>query len=166
MSTPAFIENIGQSSLAQSIQFSDTAFPWLESTHVLCLAIVFGSILIVDLRLLGFASYRRSARQLIVDLLPFTWVAFVGAAITGTLLFVSNAAMYWQSTPFMIKMAAIALAGINMAVFHLGAYKNIGDWDEASSPPSGARLAGMFSLSLWVLVIFLGRWIGFSAPFV
>lgn len=165
MSSPAFIANIGQSALAQAIQYSPTAFPWLESTHVLFLVLVFGSIIIVDLRLVGLAAHRRSARQLIRELLPYTWVAFVGAVATGSLLFISNAEMYWQSTPLKVKLVAIVLAGINMAVFHLTAYRSIGVWDASPTPPAQARMAGFTSLALWTLVIFLGRWIGFSAPF-
>ncbi len=166
MTSPALIEKIGQSSLAEWIQFSPTAFPWLESTHVLFLVCVVGSILIVDLRLIGFASHRRSANRLIRELLPYTWVAFVGAVITGSLLFISNAEMYWQSTVLLAKLAAIVLAGLNMAIFHLTAYRNIAEWDASPTPPVQARVAGFASLALWVLVVFLGRWVGFSAPFL
>ena len=49
-----------------------------------------------------------------------------------------------------------------MAFFHLTAYRKIGDWAEASSPPTLARVAGATSLSLWILTIFFGRWIGFT----
>lgn len=166
MTSPAFIEYLGQSSLAQAVQYSPTAFPWIESAHVLSLVTVVGSILIVDLRLLGYPGHRTGARQLIRDLLPYTWVAFVAAVVTGALLFVSNAAMYWQSTVFLTKMVAIGLAGLNMAVFHLTAYRTIGQWDEWLSPPGRARLAGITSLGLWIVIVFLGRWVGFSAPFV
>lgn len=166
MNSPAFIEYLGQTALAQSIQYSPTAFPWIESAHVLALAIVVGSILIVDLRLLGYPGHRTGARQLIRDLLPFTWVAFLAAVITGGLLFISNAAMYWQSTFFLIKLGLLGLAGLNMAVFHLTAYRTISEWDESLPPPARARMAGITSLALWVVIIFLGRWIGFSAPFL
>lgn len=166
MTSPAFIETIGQSALAEWIQFSPTAFPWLESTHVLFLVCVVGSILIVDLRLIGVAAHRPGTRQLIRELLPYTWVAFVGAVITGSLLFISNAAQYWESTVLLVKLGAIVLAGLNMAVFHLTAYRNIDEWDASPTPPTPARVAGFTSLALWLLVVFLGRWIGFSAPFL
>jgi hypothetical protein len=166
LNTPPFIASIGQSSLAEAIQFSPTAFPWIESTHVLALSIVVGAILIVDLRLIGIGAHRRGARRLIVELLPFTWVAFVVAVVSGGLMFISNASMYWDSSVFLAKMVAIALAGLNMAVFHLTAHRRIADWDEVIPPPAAARLAGVVSLCLWVVIVFLGRWIGFSAPFV
>jgi uncharacterized membrane-anchored protein len=97
-------------------------------------------------------------------MLPFTWVAFLLAAITGSLLFVSNATGYYESTPFRLKLCAMLVAGINMAIFHVTAYRKIGDWGEQLPPPTAARIAGFTSLSIWVLVIFLGRWIGDSYP--
>lgn len=153
-------------SIGTMIRESDTLFPWIESTHVLMVAIVVGTIAIVDLRLLGFASHRRGARQLIVDMLPFTWVAFVLALVTGGLLFVSNAVSYFESMPFRFKILAILIAGLNMAVFHLTAYRKIGDWDEQRHTPNAARIAGITSLCLWLLIVFLGRWIGYSYPLV
>lgn len=157
-----FLQRIYDSPIATMVRESGTLFPWLESVHVLAAATVVGTIAIVDLRLLGYRSHRRGARQLIIDLLPFTWVAFVLALITGLLMFSSNAQMYWDSKPFVAKMCALMLAGVNMAVFHLTAYQKIGEWDDALPPPRPARLSGLSSLALWILIIFLGRWIGFT----
>lgn len=154
------------SSIATTIRESDTLFPWIEGTHVLMIAVVVGTIAIVDLRLLGFSSHRRGARQLIVDMLPFTWIAFALALISGGLLFVSNATSYYESMPLRFKLLAIVFAGINMAVFHLTAYRKISTWDEQLPTPKTAKIAGVTSLALWLLIIFLGRWIGYSYPLV
>lgn len=156
---------INDTPVGTAIREGGTLFPWIESTHVLMAVLVVGTIAIVDLRLIGVAAHRRGARQLILDMLPFTWMAFVGAVITGFLLFSSNAVGYVDSKPFWFKMAMLTLAGINMAVFHVTAYRRIGDWDETLPTPSAARISGALSLTFWIVVIFLGRWIGFSAPF-
>lgn len=152
------------SAVGAAIRESDTLFPMLESVHVLMIAVVVGTIAIVDLRLLGVASHRRDARQLTIDMLPFTWVAFVVALITGSLLFVSNATGYYESLPFRFKLLTILLAGINMAVFHVTAYRKVGEWDDQVRTPRAARIAGFASLTLWMLIVFLGRWIGYSYP--
>jgi hypothetical protein len=162
MSLDSLLQRIYDFPVSASIREYTGAFPWIESFHVLALTLVFGTIVIVDLRLLGVASHRRGARQLILDLLPYTWAAFALAVVTGSLLFASNAVAYAHNAPFLWKMAAIAAAGINMALFHLTAYRRIVDWDDALPPPLAARTAGMTSLALWVLVICLGRWIGFT----
>jgi hypothetical protein len=166
MSTWAdFLQNLADSRVGTSIHESGIAFAWIESLHVLMVVIVVGSIAIVDLRLLGYRSHRRGARQLMTDLLPFTWGAFTLAVVTGGSLFTSQAPSYWESVPFRLKMAVLLLAGVNMAIFHMTAYRKIVEWDDASLPPLVVRIAGATSLCLWIVIIFLGRWIGFSVPF-
>lgn len=162
MNLEALFQQIYDSSLASTIRENTEAFPWIESLHVLAITIVFGTIMIVDLRLLGYQSHRRGARKLINELLPYTWVAFVAAVITGALLFTSNAVAYSHNSAFQWKMVAIVAAGINMGIFHLTAHRRIVEWDDALPTPMAARVAGLSSLALWTLVIFLGRWIGFT----
>ena len=157
------MQMLHESSIGTAIRESSSLFPIIESLHVLMIATVVGTIAIVDLRLIGFSSHRRGARQLIVELLPFTWVAFLLAVITGSLLFLSNATGYYESMPLRLKLLAILIAGINMAIFHLSAYQKIGEWDDQLPPPFAAKFAG-YSLALWVLIVFLGRWIGYSYP--
>jgi len=163
--TQSILQTIYDSALATAIRQGETSFPWLEAVHVLAITMVVGTILIVDLRLIGYAGHRRSARRLILDLLPYTWVAFAAAVITGSLMFASNATKYAANDPFVIKMIVLAVAGINMAVFHLGAYRRIDAWDVALPPPTSARIAGISSLCLWISVVVLGRWIGFVSEY-
>ena len=137
-------------------------FAWIESLHVLGIVTVVGTISIVDLRLMGYRAHRRSARLLILDLLPFTWAAFALAVITGALMFTSNAVVYASNGLFIAKLALLALAGINMAYFHVTAYRRIGEWDDAHPPPVVVQVSGAMSLGLWIAIVFVGRWIGFS----
>lgn len=137
-------------------------FPNVETIHVLSLATVFGSIAMVDLRLIGLASRNSAVSKLSAEVLPYTWIAFIVAVITGTMLFMSKAHVYFYNLQFELKFLCMFLAGVNMAVFHLGAYRHVLDWDNNLPPPTGARIAGVLSLTLWVGVIFFGRWIGFT----
>jgi len=157
-----FLQSLYDSPVGSGIRESGVLFPWIESLHVLMATTVVGTIAIVDLRLIGYAAHRRGARQLILDLLPFTWAAFALAAITGSLLFTSNAVSYAANLQFQSKMIALLLAGINMAIFHLTAYRRIGQWNDALPTPRGVRIAGATSLILWIVIVFLGRWIGFT----
>jgi uncharacterized membrane protein len=161
MDLQALLQPLEASAVAAQIRESAAVFPALESVHVIGIALVFGTIAVVDLRLLGIASHRRSALRLIEELLPYTWVAFAACLITGLLMFVSNATTYAQNSVFWWKMGVLLLAGLNMGIFHLGAYRRINEWDTTLPPPGPARLAGFSSLTLWVSVICLGRWIGF-----
>src|SRR5262245_52897604 len=101
-------------SLAMAIHDSKPLFTTIEVIHVFAVSLVIGTISMVDLRLLGFASTKRSFTELARVVLPWTWVAFAIAAMAGSLLFISRATEYWASTTFWIKMSIMALAGINM----------------------------------------------------
>jgi len=161
MDRAAFFQSLEETSLALAIKEGDTAFPWIESVHVLAIVLVVGTIAIVDLRLIGYASHRRGARQLILELLPFTWAAFAAAVVAGVLLFISNAVKYTENPLFLIKMGLLTAAGINMAIFHMGAYRKIAHWDDMLPPPLSARISGASSLALWIMVVVAGRWVGF-----
>ena len=92
-------------------------FPSIEIVHVLALAVVFGSILVVDLRLLGISSGDTAVSMVAREVLPYTWAAFAVAAVSGALLFMSNAQAYFDNLQFRSKFRAMAIAGLNMAVF-------------------------------------------------
>src|SRR5262249_49990520 len=78
--------------IAVAIREHEVLFPWIESLHVLAIALVVGTISIVDLRLIGLASRNRAVTILMREVLPYTW--FGVAVITGLLLFSSNAPKY------------------------------------------------------------------------
>jgi hypothetical protein len=148
--------------VAEWMRSSLKAMPFVEAAHVLASATVFGTILIVDLRLLGFPSTQRSLRLVEHELLRLTWAAFFLAVITGALMFAANAATYFANTPFRLKMLALLAAGVNLAVFQLITFRTVANWDKDKPPPGAARFAGAASIVIWVAVIFLARWIGFT----
>jgi len=156
------LEAIGQSAVGTFIAENAVAFPWIEVAHVLSIVVVFGSILLVDLRLMGVAGRDYPPLALSRTILPITWTAFVCAAITGALLFTSNPYGYFENTAFRAKMLLLVLAGLNMLVFHLVTMRG-GRVNDGPGPlPAGARVAGLLSVSLWLAVIACGRWIGFT----
>lgn len=158
-------QKLEYSALGDYIATDALAFPMLESVHVIALATVFGSILIMDLRMLGLASTGSAISRISRETVRLTWVAFALAALTGTLLFVSKASSYMINPYFLTKMGLIALAGINMGWFHLITQKNQDKWDTAADIPTSVKLAGALSLTLWLMVIFFGRAIGFTLSF-
>ena len=148
---------------ARAIRSNGNLFPWIESIHVLAIVLVVGTIAIVDLRLLGLASTDKPVSRIGAQVLPFTWGAFGVAVLTGLLLFSSSAVTYVANWPFRLKMLGLLLAGANMALFHLTAYRGIPVWDTHRQPPVSAKLHAGLSLGFWLGVIAFGRWIGFTA---
>jgi hypothetical protein len=157
----SYLEN---SSLADNIRENDLLFPLIESVHVVAICLVVGSILAVDLRLLGFASLNRPISRVTAGILPLTWGAFVVAVASGGLLFISNATKYLGNGFFVAKLCLIAVAGLNMAIFHFIGAKDLPRWENDRRPPLPARLAGGVSIVLWIAVVACGRWIGFTMP--
>jgi len=150
------------SALGQYIAASSWAFPTIETVHVIAIVTVLGSIVVVDLRLLGLASTESKVTELSHDTLPWTWGSFVIAAITGLLLFISKATTYIVNPYFLAKMVMIAAAGLNMVVFHLLTWRSIDSWDRRPQVPLAAKIAGGTSIGFWIIVVFVARAIGFT----
>ncbi len=147
--------------LPTQIRESDWMFPTIETVHVFALVLVVGSIITVDLRLLGLTNRDRPFSQLAGEMLPWTWSAFSVAAIAGALMFSSKALTYFANIPFRLKMLCLLLAGMNMLWFHWIGTRHLATWD-AATPPPRARFAGAASLLLWSSIVAAGRWIGFT----
>ena len=152
------LQNLG---FATQIRESDWLFPTIETVHVFALVLVVGTIMTVDLRLLGLANKERPFSQVAAEMLPWTWIAFGVAALAGVLMFSSKALTYYGNIPFRVKMLCLLLAGINMAMFHWLGTRHLKIWDHGP-PPRGARFAGGASLLLWMIIVAAGRWIGFT----
>ena len=150
------------SGVATAIRENDTLFPLIESVHVVAICLVVGSILALDLRLLGLASVGRPVSRLATAILPVTWGAFAIAATSGFLLFISNATKYLANGYFDAKIILICAAGLNMIVFHAISAKDMPQWEREARPPLPARIAGGLSILLWIAVVACGRWIGFT----
>jgi hypothetical protein len=158
----ALIAYFEDSTLADNIRENDLLFPLIESVHVLAICLVVGSILMVDLRLLGIASINRPVSRVTHGILPLTWSAFAIAVASGGLLFISNATKYLANGYFVAKIFLILAAGLNMAIFHAINARDQPKWENEKNLPLRARLAGGLSILLWISVVTCGRWIGFT----
>jgi hypothetical protein len=144
-----------------AVSIAEEWFPLAESLHVVTMAIVAGSIFIVDTRLIGVTSKKLGFSYVSDRLLPWTWGAFACSVVTGTLMFSSNATGYYDNAAFRVKMLLLLLAGLNMLYFQKVTFRGVSAWD-LGRPPVAARVAGTVSIGLWCGVIGFGRWIGFT----
>ncbi len=147
---PAFIA-LEQSPLAVWLRTS-LAYPVLESMHVVGLATLFGSLLIVDLRLLGVIRHLEVG-ALARGVLPWTALGFLVVAGTGLGLFFARAAELIANPLFLSKMLLVMTAGLNAAWLH-----SRGPLDVSSRL---TRIQAALSLMIWLAVIVCGRWIAY-----
>ncbi len=162
MDFAAIISAVEASAIADWMRHSLKAMPIVEAIHVLCAATVFGTVFIVDLRLLGHPNRIRPVTVVSSEMLRFTWSAFAVAVVTGALMFAPNAHTYVGNTAFRIKMLLLIAAGVNMLVFQKLTYRTVAAWDKDHHAPTAARVAGALSILIWITVIFVARWIGFT----
>ncbi len=134
----------------------------LEGTHLITLMLFAGTIMMVDLRLLGVA-FRRTPVSVVSDrVLPLTVGGFVLMVLTGLALFYAKPVVYYHNIWFRAKLIFILAAMINIVVFHYRVQNNIAAWDNAPSPPASAKVSAVVSLTAWVLVIAMGRLIAYN----
>ena len=132
-------------------------FPVIEAVHLLGLCLLGGTVLTVDLRMLGFGLRRQTVGELAGYLRPWLVGAVVLMLVTGVLLFLSEAVKCYYSQSFLVKMITLPVALIY--TFTVREHEaRIGRLD----PSARTRLAAAVSMVLWFTVAAAGRWIGFS----
>ncbi len=157
MSLLPFFQWCEASSLSVAIRDSLWLFPVIEAVHLLGLAIMGGVVLIVDLRLMGFAVARKSAAALARELEPWLISALIVMLTTGVLLYTSEPIKLYYNGAFWMKMEFLASA----IVFTFTIRRRILAADAARVGPLWGRLVALISIGLWAGVGVGGRAIGF-----
>jgi hypothetical protein len=154
------LSTLEASGLGQAMRQWLWLYPTVETVHIVGIGLLFGSIAVLDLRLLGF-SRSISVKRLAGHVLPWTAASFLLIVPSGLLMFTAHATEFISSPVFVLKMCLIMAAGLNAAVFHAIAYRTVDVWDADEmrklAPPPSARAAGAISLLLWISVIACGR---------
>ncbi len=162
MSLLAFFEQLAELPWSIELHESQYAYSIVESIHVWTLCVFFGTIAMVDLRLLGWIMPGVPASEFARRMLPWTVAGFIIMVITGSLLVFAIPVRTYQSIFFRGKMVLLILAGLNIWLFHSRVYPKIAGWDTDRVPPKAARVAGALSLLLWTCVVFSGRMIAYN----
>jgi len=153
------------SGLAQAMRQWLWLYPSVEVVHLVGIALLFGSIAVLDLRLLGLSRHI-PVRVLARHVLPWTAASFLLIIPSGLLMFMAHASEFVESEIFIIKMLLIMAAGLNAALFHSITFRTADVWDSEEMrrlpPPPSARAAGALSLLLWVVVIACGRLLAYT----
>ncbi len=152
MSTPTVLDALNQWAPIVWLKTNAYAYPTLETTHIIAIAMVFGTLWIVDLRLLGVIR-AINARLLAKTLLPWTLAGFALALLTGLTMFISRIGDFIGNPAFIIKMGLLCVAGANAGALHAR-----GALDDTSAL---TRFQAALSIGIWIAVIFCGRWIAY-----
>ena len=145
------LEALEATGLAQHLRASRWTYPLVNTGHVVGIALLVGSVVPMDLRLLRVVP-GPDPDEVAAFLRPFAIMGLVLAGGFGALLFAAGATDYAQSGWFRLKMALLVLALTNAAL-----HVRLG-----SARPRLGRAAAAASLLLWPLVLLCGRMIGYS----
>jgi len=150
---------LGDTRVAEFVNDSFWAWPVLEDVHFLGLSLLVGAIGLLDLRMLGLAKAIPAAA--LHRFVPVGIAGFLLCLVTGALFFTSKPALYIHNPAFYLKMLFIVLAGLNVMVFYLVAFRDVERMGPGDSAPVAAKAIGAISLILWVGVICFGRLLPF-----
>lgn len=148
------------STLAGAMRHSLWLYPIVEIAHIAGFVVLVGSVVMLDLRLLGFTT-TTSVRGLARHVLPWTWTALLVVIPSGVAMFSAHAVEFLDNPALRIKLLLIAFAGVNAAAFHFGVFRSAPAWDRNTPVPGAARWAAALSLALWLGVIACGRLIAY-----
>ena len=142
---------------------SELAFPLTEAIHLIGLGISVGTIMWVDLRLLGGIMTRERVSDVVSRLERWALGGFIVMFLSGIVLFLGKPENYYMTTAFRIKMLLLPLAGLNVLFFHKKVYPHVAEWNESARVPWQGRLVGFVSMALWLAIIIAGRWTAYFA---
>ena len=156
-----FCETLYQSGFGTMLRESNNAFSIIESVHVLAITLLFGTVAVLDLRMLGVILRQISVRSVARGVLPLTWSGLAVSVVSGFLLFWAEAEKMYANPSFRTKLVLLALAGFNALVFHSTIYRSATEWESRHVSPWRARATAIASLALWSGVIIAGRAIAY-----
>jgi hypothetical protein len=157
-----FLIDFGQSPLSLAMATSPWVVPTMQSIHIVSIAVIFTSVLLISMRILGFAWGGQSVRQTVNRFAPWAWTALALLASTGVILILAEPLREIMAISFWVKMAMLAIA-IVISVRFLQVVRR----DEAYNSltvdaDARTRLQTMVTLAIWVAIIFLGRFIAYD----
>lgn len=151
-----FFEWCESTSIASTIQNSVWLFPVIEAVHLLGLCLLGGSILLVDLRLMGLGLTRQTVSQLSHQARPWMVAAVITMIVTGLPLFLSEAVKCYYNQAFWVKITTLPFALVFTFLIRDRIARVDGGGTYIRATTGGA------SIALWFIVAAAGRWIGFS----
>lgn len=160
-SLDAFCRHLSDTAVSQAIQTTDWVVPAVQTVHIIAVATVITSILMVDLRLLGIAARRQPIAEVAKRYLPLVWYALPVLLLTGATLIIAEPSRSLENPVFVLKMCLLVLAACVTLLCQLPLSKNAGYWDESPSRRRSVKLIGLLSLPLWTAILFAGRWIAY-----
>lgn len=157
----AFCTWLAQTRLSQGIQTTEWIIPAIQTVHILCVAAVMTSVLLLNLRLLGLRARDQPFDSLAARFVPVIWWSLPILLTTGVILIIAEPGRAPQNPVFLLKMGLLSAAVVLTSICRRPLRKDAAFWDQASGRRWAGRLLAGISLALWIGIVCAGRWIAY-----
>ena len=154
LSLAIWLQNTG---LFRFIRESDHGYEILLALHVSSIALFAATVVLTDLRLLGWALRGYTMQSVVNQLRVPKRIGFLCVATFGFLMFGMKAEEYYYNVFFRTKVLLFLLVAVHALIFRPRVYNR-------AAPPAGVKLAAGCSLALWLAIVCAGRGIGYIHP--
>jgi hypothetical protein len=160
-SLDAFCTWLAATPVSQAIQTAEWIVPAVQTVHILAVAAVITSVLMIDLRLLGIGAREGTIASTAKRFLPFIWFALPVLLATGVTLIIAEPSRALKNPVFLAKMTLLIAAVAITVACQIPLQRDAAYWDQSAGRRRAAQLIAFASLPLWIAIIFAGRWIAY-----
>jgi hypothetical protein len=164
MRTPelvSFCNWIDSTPLSQAIQSAKWVVPTVQTIHIVGIAAVMSSILMIDLRLLGIVGRDQPLARVASRFRPVIWWTLPVLLASGLVMIIGEPLRSLANWVFQLKMFLLILAILVTLAFQMPLAGNPSHWESTTARQLTARVIAAVSLLLWVGIVFAGRWIAY-----
>lgn len=149
--------------LSVLIQDTSWVIPSVQSVHLLAIAVVMSSALMVILRVLGLVMRDEPIAGVTGRFFPWVWYSLIVLLLSGAILIIGEPGRSLVNSVFQLKM--LMLLGVVACTFTLQKplQHDVAFWDATTATRTSARLLAILSLGLWSCIVFAGRWIAYAS---
>jgi hypothetical protein len=158
-----FAEWLSTTSPSLFLQEHNTwAIPAIQSIHIVGIALVMGSVLMIDLRILGWAGSDLTLQQTSRRFGPWLTASLWLLLATGVLMVIGEPVRELVTFSFWLKMTLVAIGAIVAAIFRISLRRHERQWEETLVHRSSIKGLAVLTFFVWTVVIVLGRFIAYD----
>src|SRR5579872_5462410 len=146
--------------ICQWIDQTAWVVPTVQTIHILAIAVVASSALMLDLRLIGVFWGKRPLDVVKARFLPLIWWPLLLLLATGIVMITAEPARSLKNPAFQLKMLLLIAALVVTGLFQ---FLHRRDASFGDGPRAAAVMLAIVSIALWSSIIFAGRWIAYFA---
>jgi hypothetical protein len=147
--------------MSQTIQTVNWIVPAVQTVHILAIAAVMGSVLMINLRVIGAVGRDQPLLRFSERFLPVIWWVLPILLATGIIMIVGEPVRSLESPVFQLKMCLLIAAIIVTLGYQIPLRKDPSFWDRTTGRRGVSLVIALLSLALWVGIVFAGRWIAY-----